>query len=1172
MTNQTAAVDYQAEVRFGVVMYGGVSLAVYINGVSHELFEMACATPLPGVEIGPEGASASREMYDRLSWLAGNPELVEAYAHQLRTGAVDVDAWKALVAAGQLNGLARTRFVIDVIAGTSAGGINGVYLAKALVNGEHFGALRDLWIKEGDIGLLLNDAQSREGLPPGLPGNANEPKSLLNSDRMYLKLLAALAQMQALPITGAPTRSSILQPTTVPAPSPLVEELDLYLTTTDIRGTPVPLRLFDQVVNERRHKQHFHFSYPSAGWPLQTSDPKRDFDAQQHAFLAFTARCTSSFPFAFEPMTLRRVSEVLPFETVDRLRRFDSRFKSFGEQMVELGQHVDLPFGDGGYLDNKPFSYVAETLSHRFGDAPAQRKLIYVEPDPEWLDAHSDPRRDLNPNALASAYEALVTIPMYETIREDLSTVLKRNRRIERVESLVHDVEAAIEDDAQRMGNPFTKVKVIDKAVPEWRGLHLKSMVNFFGPAVLTYRELRVYAVTDRLAAQLARVWAIDAGSDDFNALRAMVMHWRRSRFDEARASAGDTAYKPLNEFLYSFDFDYRVRRLAFLMRRIDRLRTMLSRPASMRALDPSKRLDKLNGALELALVRHAKAAGVAGHAPSVYAKARLVAHLARLKPQLRGIYQAMLRWRRTTPQLNALANVDRSRLLGCLMALTQATDQAATPAVAQDAMTPVERMRDRLTALLGTGHADVTETWDQVVAAMACLNFAEEEPLAKPSAPRPRRVSDDSPHQLLNRAWHLLGAPRLKAQAPANTANARNPDEGWTAVLTLGDPDKPEAGPLADPEERWMKRLLGESFLLFDLFDQTRFALYYETDTGEPATVDVVRISPVDATRLVKETALTPPDQRKLAGIALAHFSAFLDERWRRNDVLWGRLDGAERLIATLLPANDPATRKVRELLIDTAHGRILHETLVPTGEDELRGLLLKAMQDIEGMTLEQRLRSLMDQLTLSGRLSRARLRDLLMSLLSEPRLVQHFKQHRLIDRQPEPKATLRNAARAITITGKVLQGISAGRKGTPTSTMARWIARTGLVMQSLVAVSLPGSLTQLWWSSALLFVYSVEGLALVAGWLFSLPGLTQGALLSGGLTIGAHLITLVLRDQMRERLGWLRAIGLAVALALLGLASLGAWALYQSSLHSLLCEPIADSPVAKLLNFYCS
>jgi hypothetical protein len=40
--------------------------------------------------------------------------------------------------------------------------------------------------------------------------------------------------------------------------SPHVDELDLFITTTDIEGMPLPLRLSDTVVYERRHRNVFH--------------------------------------------------------------------------------------------------------------------------------------------------------------------------------------------------------------------------------------------------------------------------------------------------------------------------------------------------------------------------------------------------------------------------------------------------------------------------------------------------------------------------------------------------------------------------------------------------------------------------------------------------------------------------------------------------------------------------------------------------------------------------------------------------------------------------------------------------------------------------------------------------------------------------------------------------
>ena len=45
--------------------------------------------------------------------------------------------------------------VVDVVAGTSAGGINGVCLAKALAHDLSLDGFRDLWFERGDIDGLL---------------------------------------------------------------------------------------------------------------------------------------------------------------------------------------------------------------------------------------------------------------------------------------------------------------------------------------------------------------------------------------------------------------------------------------------------------------------------------------------------------------------------------------------------------------------------------------------------------------------------------------------------------------------------------------------------------------------------------------------------------------------------------------------------------------------------------------------------------------------------------------------------------------------------------------------------------------------------------------------------------------------------------------------------------
>jgi hypothetical protein len=84
-----------------------------------------------------------------------------------------------------------TRFVVDTITGASAGGINGIFLAKALVRGESLDQIQQLWVREGAIEKLLNDKLSKD--PP--VGYDDPPLALLNAKRMYFELLKALDGM-----------------------------------------------------------------------------------------------------------------------------------------------------------------------------------------------------------------------------------------------------------------------------------------------------------------------------------------------------------------------------------------------------------------------------------------------------------------------------------------------------------------------------------------------------------------------------------------------------------------------------------------------------------------------------------------------------------------------------------------------------------------------------------------------------------------------------------------------------------------------------------------------------------------------------------------------------------------------------------------------------------------
>ena len=1157
----TLPAGYDAEMRFGVVMYGGVSLAIYIYGVSYEIFELACATPMEGRTLPgdshPDGGT--REVYRRLSLLASDPEFRARYAALLAARQdPGADVWPD-VAAGIDAGADATRFVVDVIAGTSAGGINGIFLAKALAQSQSFAALGDMWIDEGDIGALLNDGEAWKGLPAGLARPKGPPASLLSSDRMYLKLLKAFGEMA--PLAGSGAGAGVGAGTTAAAAqttSPLVEELDLYVTTTDIAGAPVPLRLFDKVVYERRHKQRFHFSYPTQ---MVGAEAGFDFGQANHPFLAFAARCTSSFPFAFEPMTVQRMRDLSPSVSDAQVLRWQAYFDGIdGVDGLSATGLAGRPFGDGGYLDNKPFSYVADTLSRRFGDAPAQRKLIYVEPNPEPLQP-DEGAHPVAPNAVQNALTALLGIPQYETIREDLNTVLKRNRRIDRVERIVR----LAEQDVERLGGSYARVVLRDGQLPPWKDLSLDDMLAYYGPGFAPYRRLRVYAVSDWLTEQVAAAFGVDGESDRGYALRAVVRAWRESRFTD-NPQYDDPKRLPLrrsvNTFLQEHDLDYRLRRLTFLLRRVDLMTRLVRRPQAARA--------------DVETLVAEKMARVYGGLNPLDPLAKpdlqplVLKQLRDLKQKLRDVYRRTAAIRRAwangvgilaVVQPDATLRQELDDVLAMLLGQPPSAGRAAPQvrnvdgkrvAIPQDLVwlqsgstgyslqdSVMRRVQDWLQRSVGQPKLVL---WEQLLAAFEATRLDEK---------GPQGAAVD---RLLNEAWNLIGQPCLRVHVVQKLVPVGISLPTREAELVVSCDSQVPPGTEADALH-CLRMLLGEYFLNFDAFDQTRYTLYYDTGTGEPATVDVVRVSPVDATALRAFSA----DHSKLAGTGLAHFGAFLDEHWRRNDIMWGRLDGAERLVQTVLPADDAATRTVRTELIRLAHGRILTQTLKSRSSGALTGWLATALNQVSGVSADDKLQRLLNELKINPGPARERLAAALHGLMGPDELRHYASTQATFDPRPPMDRTLRNAARAVTVTGRVLEGVSLS-DAPSTAPLGRWAARLGLLLQGAMAVAVPGTLRQRLFGHLLPMVYGFELLLLVLALLFGDAGLRFTALSALGVTGLLHLLTLLLRDVARNGHGGRVIFGVVVAAALLLPAGFGLLA-YTQQRGAAVCGATVDA-----------
>ena len=551
------------EVRLAVVMYGGVSLAIYMNGVAQELFHLVRSTAPSTVRrrettgdpddddftepderaIPSNELSGTERVYRKLGQLLGSD----------RHSAAELSDDDPIL----------TRFVIDVLSGASAGGINAVYLAKALANDQSMSSLGKLWIEEGDISKLLNDRRSFAGLA-GLRPSKAPPGSLLNGQRMYYKLLEAFDGMDADDRAGRSTPDRI---------SRLADELDLYVTTTDLVGLRLPIRLRNTVITERRYRNVFHFAYSTAE---ATGDQRNDFHADRNPALAFVSRCTSAFPWAFEPMVLQDVDPVIArFGGVTHPYREQEHGSSAPYWNGVLPDYVSAEpgsvpltaraFGDGGALDNKPFSYATEAVSRRRADIPVDRKLLFIEPDPGHPDRESESaeRPDVIQNFLAQG----VSLPRQETIREDLQRIAERNRFTQRVDRILLEMErerAPASNGAQRISGEA------------WAGEDAHAQINEFGPAYGGYHRLKVAAVTDDIVALVARVGGLEEGSDYEVPIRSIVRAWRRDRYRSTVETARDETVTPglesENRFLVEFDLAFRLRRLNYLQRKLDEL------------------------------------------------------------------------------------------------------------------------------------------------------------------------------------------------------------------------------------------------------------------------------------------------------------------------------------------------------------------------------------------------------------------------------------------------------------------------------------------------------------------------------------------------------------------------------------------------------------------------
>lgn len=556
----------EKELRLALVCFGGVSLAIYEHGITREILSLL---------------RASRAFHAEQPDSRPTLESTEAVYHELL----------GRMAASGL----RLRVIVDVIAGASAGGVNGIVLARAIAHDLPLEPVTRLWLEEADIERLMSE-EARAGafdkwylrpfVRPALrrlsggggrdevpDEEAREKLSLFLRSRWFSPPLdgARLSALflDALDAMGVPA---------VPGASllPAAQQLELLVTVTDFHGSERVLYLHDPpVVREREHRHVLRFASARPGFP-------GDFDRDGLPALAFAARATSSYPGAFPPVQLREMDEVLGARRQAWARR--SRFveRNFGHYL-EMGlAPEEAVLLDGGVLDNKPIRIAAESLRRHAAFREVDRRLVYVEPDPGRGQARADPGM---PGFLHVFRGALTDLPRHEPINDELAWIERINEEVRRQHAAVDATRPNVVTIVREAAEGELCGALSTERIRRWRlatarllGEHARVPYNHFirlmiaeGVGFITRLicdacGYRVRSPRGRWIGEALEAWAHRNGIFPLN-------------YDIAAGVSSEAELNAPMRFIVNFDLAYRFRRIHFVIRTINRLYPRLAEP-----------------------------------------------------------------------------------------------------------------------------------------------------------------------------------------------------------------------------------------------------------------------------------------------------------------------------------------------------------------------------------------------------------------------------------------------------------------------------------------------------------------------------------------------------------------------------------------------------------------
>jgi patatin-related protein len=557
------------ELRLALVCYGGISLAVYMHGVTKEILKLARASkalhdiPDPAVRCDADFPAA-----------AGNLD------RPFDTEEIYFDLLKVIGARLDL------RVIVDTIAGASAGGINSVILARALAHDLSIEPLTETWLRQADVVELLAERSrarpwSKWLLRPLIWAAGRMLRSIkdpeigsklslflrsrwfkppFDGNRLFEMLYEAMRSM------GEPEEpgGSLIPPG---------QSLHLFVTLTDFFGHARPIAINSPpVVREREHHHLLHFRHGRNG----NGKPAGDFGLDGLPGLAFAARATASFPGAFPPAQLVEIERFLSARGLPWPAREAFLRENFDDYRTANVDPYRTSFIDGSVVNNKPFAAVVRSIRGRPAYREVDRRIVYIDPDPEKLPPPPDGRA---PGFFRTLLASLADIPRNEPIHNELAQIADFNQRLRRVRLLLESARPDIERlVAKAAGGTFDRPASIAQ-IHDWREAANALAAREALYAYEVYARLKIDSVLGLLVRWISQVCGFSAGSPGAQLVAFVTKAWAAKQglapspeplpFSDVAKPA---ELPPWVRFLLAFDIDFRRRRLHFVIRGLNLL------------------------------------------------------------------------------------------------------------------------------------------------------------------------------------------------------------------------------------------------------------------------------------------------------------------------------------------------------------------------------------------------------------------------------------------------------------------------------------------------------------------------------------------------------------------------------------------------------------------------